>query len=49
MIGPAGGGTRWWPPELTSQPIGRPMVRVIIKLLRADQLTSWQVLNRDRH
>ena len=31
-----------------SQPVGRPIVMVIINTLRADQLIDWLVLNRDR-
>jgi hypothetical protein len=31
-----------------SEPIGRPMVTVIINTVQADQLIAWLVLNRDR-
>jgi hypothetical protein len=31
-----------------SEPIGRPMMTVIINTVHADQLIGWLVLNRDR-
>ena len=45
---PAADGRDGRPPELASEPIGRPMVTVIINTVHADQPIGWLVLNRDR-